>query len=130
MSASPAAPELLPVLELCEEIDDTRERLREILREAFDYLHEADGIDLAWVAARLNRDRAWVENRLAGPAPLELVDMIALAIAINCTWDFRLRYFGEVISETECGCEECKRLRDLEARAQRLLRTMKPAGNA
>jgi superfamily II DNA helicase RecQ len=130
MSESQAAPELLPVLELCEEIDDTREQLRNILREAYDYLHEADGIDVDWVAARINRDRAWVENRLVGPTAIDLIDMIVLATAMNCRWDFRLRYFGEVVSETVCGCEECKRLRDLEARAQRLLRTMKPAGSA
>jgi hypothetical protein len=132
VSESPATPELLPLLELCEEVDDTREQMRAILREAFDYLHEADGIDADWVAARINRDRTWVENRLIGPTPLELIDMIVLAIAMDCRWDFRLRYYGEVVSggTVECSCEECDRRRELEARARSLLRHVKPAGSA
>jgi hypothetical protein len=101
MSAGPAEP--LDTSELLEELVAFQERLLEILNQAYDYLHEADGIDFVWIATRINRDPAWVQARMTGQQLVTMNDMVLLAAALDCVWDFSLR-LGRAV---DCDCEEC-----------------------
>lgn len=124
--AEPIGPDPLPTDELLEEVVILQEHLLEALGEAFDHLQEAAGVDHATLGERLGRDPAWVEERLTGERSVSLVDMVQLAAAMDCSWEFRLR-LGRV---GNCPCDECveRRRGRLEVAAEEALRMIPPAG--